>query len=87
MFQDWQTIAVWLIILGALGYVARRGLARLRSFRAGGKGQPASPSCASGCGSCGGDERPEALTTATRPQNVLVQITNGRRAMRQQNKL
>ena len=31
---DWQSIAVALIVAGALFYVARRGLARLRSFRA-----------------------------------------------------
>ncbi|HZG54092.1 MAG TPA: FeoB-associated Cys-rich membrane protein [Pyrinomonadaceae bacterium] len=72
MFQDWQTIAVWLIILAALAYVGRRGWARLRSFRAGGKGQ--ATSCATGCGSCG-DERPERTAAAPRPQNVLVQIT------------
>ncbi|HEX8129708.1 MAG TPA: FeoB-associated Cys-rich membrane protein [Pyrinomonadaceae bacterium] len=71
MFQDWQTVAVCLIILAALAYVGRRGWARARSFRAGGKGQTSS--CATGCGSCG-DERP-AATTANQ-QNVLVQITN-----------
>jgi len=85
MFEDWQTVAVCLIILAALAYVGRRGWTRARSFRAGGRGQASS--CASGCGSCG-DERPAATTTAPRPQNVLVQITNaGRAATRQQNKL
>ncbi|HEX8633100.1 MAG TPA: FeoB-associated Cys-rich membrane protein [Pyrinomonadaceae bacterium] len=79
MFQDWQTIAVWLIILGALAYVGRRGWARLRSFRAGGKGQAAS--CATGCGSCG-DERPQGTAAASKPQNVLVQITGARGEMR-----
>jgi hypothetical protein len=82
MFQDWQTVAVGLIILAALAYVGRRGWARARSFRAGGRGQASS--CASGCGSCGGDERPAA--TLPRPQNVLVQITNAGRAPRQQHK-
>jgi cytochrome c553 len=81
MFQDWQTIAVWLIILAALAYVGRRGWARARSFRARGEGSAASSStssCATGCGSCG-DERPQAASVAAkaaRPQNVLVQITN-----------
>jgi hypothetical protein len=78
MFQDWQMIVVWLIITAALAYVGRRGWSRLRSFRAGGKGQNSAASCASGCGSCG-DERPQAATNAARTQNVLVQITNGRR--------
>jgi hypothetical protein len=73
MFQDWQTIAVWLIILAALAYLGRRGLARALSFRVGGKGQ-ASSSCATGCGSCG-DEQPTAANVS-RPQNVLVQITS-----------
>jgi hypothetical protein len=81
MFQDWQTVAVWLIILAALAYVGRRGLARARSFRAGGKGQASTSSCASGCGSCGGGETP-AKTHATQPQNVLVQIGNAGRATR-----
>ena len=72
MSQDWQTVAVWLIIVAALAYVGRRAFGRVRSFRAGGKAQAAS--CASGCGSCGG-ERPTAATI-TRPQDVLVQITN-----------
>lgn len=63
---DWQTIAVALIISGALLYVGRRGLARLRSFRAS-RGASASD-CATGCGKCG-DEQP------ARPANALVQIT------------
>jgi hypothetical protein len=64
---DWQEIAVALIILCALAYAARCGLARLRSFRAGG-GRDA-PACATGCGSCGGGEKETA-----RPASVLVQI-------------
>jgi hypothetical protein len=64
---DWQAIAVALIILCALAYTARRGLARLRSFRAGGKGN--APSCATGCGNCGGEKE------TARPANVLVQIS------------
>jgi len=88
MFQDWQTIAVWLIILCALLYMGRRGLARARSFRASGKGQAAASPCATGCGSCGDAERPTtAAATAARPQNILVQITNeGRGAARRSNK-
>jgi len=78
MFQDWQTVAVWLIILVALLYVGRRGWDRARSFRAGGKDQAA---CDSGCGSCSGAERTTA--TMTKPQNALVQITDTGRAHRQ----
>jgi hypothetical protein len=51
---DWQAIAVALIIAGALLYVARRGLARLRSF-ASPKG---SGGCATGCGACGEADAP-----------------------------
>ncbi len=51
---DWQTAAVALIIAAALLYVARRGLARLRSFRVG-KGGTAD--CATGCGKCGETEK------------------------------
>ena len=65
---DWQTIAVAIIVLGALAYTARRGLARLRSFRAGGRSSV--PACATGCGGCG-----EEKETA-RPANVLVQISS-----------
>jgi hypothetical protein len=71
MFQDWQTIAVWLIIFAALAYVGRRGWERVRSFSLSGKSKSA---CASGCGSCG-DERP-TMTAGAKPQNVLVQITS-----------
>ena len=59
---DWQTAAVALIVAAALLYVARRGLARLRSFRA-------STSCATGCGKCGEAEKP--ATPNSRP---LIQI-------------
>ncbi|HYG09036.1 MAG TPA: FeoB-associated Cys-rich membrane protein [Pyrinomonadaceae bacterium] len=80
MFEDWQTIAVWLIILAALAYVGRRGWARARSFRVGGKGPAASPSCASGCGSCGDGET--QATRVSKPQNALVQITSAGSATR-----
>jgi len=63
--MDWQSITVALIILAALAYTARRGLARLNSFRANKTGA----SCATGCGSCGGVEKP-----ATKPATVLVSI-------------
>jgi hypothetical protein len=66
MAFDWQSIAVTLIIAAALLYVARRGLARLRSFRAG--ASSGASSCATGCGNCG-DEK-----VAARPANVLIQI-------------
>jgi hypothetical protein len=57
---DWQAIAVALIVAGALLYVARRGLARLRSFGApkGGGG------CETGCGTCGDVDAPVRQTSA-----------------------
>ncbi|MGI8654687.1 MAG: FeoB-associated Cys-rich membrane protein [Pyrinomonadaceae bacterium] len=61
--MDWQTIIVALIILAALAYTARRGLARFNSFRAN------NSSCTTGCGSCGGSEKP-----VTNPAKVLVSI-------------
>jgi len=56
---DWQTAAVLLIIAGALLYVARRGLARLRSFRS-----PKGGGCATGCGTCGDVDAPVRQTSA-----------------------
>ncbi|HEV7843746.1 MAG TPA: hypothetical protein VGO69_08605, partial [Pyrinomonadaceae bacterium] len=47
---DWQTILVTLFILAAALYVARRGLSRLRSFRAGKRN---SSTCETGCGCSG----------------------------------
>ncbi|MCA1567166.1 MAG: hypothetical protein LC803_16245 [Acidobacteria bacterium] len=82
MFQDWQTVAVWLIILAALAYLGRRGWARARSFRAGDKGQASASSCASGCGSCGDAQEAPAKANVARPQKVLVQITNAGGASR-----
>ena len=61
---DWQTIAVALIIAGALFYVGRRALARLRSFRTSKGGG----SCATGCGTCGDVDAPLPQS------NVLVQV-------------
>ncbi|MBV9926703.1 MAG: FeoB-associated Cys-rich membrane protein [Acidobacteria bacterium] len=55
---DWQTVAVALIIAGALFYVGRRALARLRSFRASKGG-----SCATGCGTCGDVDAPLRQST------------------------
>ena len=66
MAFDWQTIAVALIVAGAFFYVARRGLARLRSFRAGSK---AEAGCETGCGKCGEEVIP------ARSANVLIQIS------------
>ncbi|HEX8852381.1 MAG TPA: FeoB-associated Cys-rich membrane protein [Pyrinomonadaceae bacterium] len=66
---DWQTIAVALIILGALVYVARRGIRRLRSFGT----QAGAPPCATGCGSCGGEP-----ATKTKAAPLLVQISTRR---------
>jgi hypothetical protein len=70
---DWQTVAVALIVACAFLYVARRGLARLRSFTAKG-----GASCATGCGKCG-DE-----VTPSRPANTPVQISRVRAASRRQ---
>lgn len=60
---DWQTIAVALIIAGALFYVGRRALRRLRSFKSSEEG-----SCATGCGTCGDADAP------LRQSNPLVQV-------------
>jgi hypothetical protein len=68
---DWQTVAVALIVAFALFYVARRGLARLRSFTA--KGGAA---CATGCGKCGDEAAPP------RNANAPVQISRARTAAR-----
>ena len=57
---DWQTFAVTLIILAALAYVARRALARLRSFRL--SKRQGAPACPTGCGSC--DDAKTKTTTA-----------------------
>lgn len=70
---DWQTIAVALIVAGALFYAARRALARLRSFRAGPK---AGAGCETGCGKCGDEVAP------ARPAGVLVQINPQRSGRR-----
>ncbi len=60
---DWQAVAVALIVAGALLYVARRALARLRSFRT----PKGGGSCATSCGTCGDVDAP------VRQTNVLVQ--------------
>jgi hypothetical protein len=69
---DWQTFAVALIIVGAFLYVARRALARLRSFRTtkGGGG------CATGCGTCGDVDAPIRQTSPP------VQLSRTKRAAR-----
>ena len=64
---DWQTAAVALIVAAAFLYVARRGLARLRSF-----GSKGGASCATGCGKCGD----EVMTSKT--TNTPVQISRVR---------
>ena len=63
---DWQAIAVALIVLAALLYVARRALSRLRAGRGG--------STVSACGNCP-SEKPAAQPPAPR---VLVQIDRSR---------
>ena len=67
---DWQAIAVALIIAGALLYVGRRALARLRSFKASKGGD----SCATGCGTCGDVDAP------LRQSNVLVQVGKAKKS-------
>ncbi len=59
MKLDWQTVAVVLIIAGALLYVGRRALARLRSFRSSKGG-----GCATGCGTCGDVDAPLRQTSS-----------------------
>ncbi|MGH9902929.1 MAG: hypothetical protein ACRD68_14070 [Pyrinomonadaceae bacterium] len=66
---DWQTAVAVLIILAAGLYVARRGWARIRSFRAAGRNSGETKSCASGCGGCG-----EGQEVTPAPAKVLVQI-------------
>jgi hypothetical protein len=61
---DWQTVAVLIIIAGALLYVGRRVLMRLRSF----KTSKGGGSCETGCGTCGDVDAP------LRQSNVLVQV-------------
>ena len=61
-FVDWQTVIVLLIVAGAFLYVARRGLARLRSFTSKGG------DCATGCGKCGEVDAP------LRQRDVLTQV-------------
>lgn len=51
MTMDWQSTIVALSILGALVYVGKRGLKRLRTF---GAAKAGSASCETGCGSCDG---------------------------------
>jgi hypothetical protein len=69
---DWQTIAVALIIAGALFYVGRRVLTRLRSF----KTSEGGGSCETGCGTCGDVDAP------LRQSNVLVQVSKSKGAGR-----
>ncbi|HEX8147558.1 MAG TPA: hypothetical protein VF591_10295 [Pyrinomonadaceae bacterium] len=69
---DWQTVAVALIVAGALLYAGRRALARLRSFGAGKGGG----SCSTGCGTCGDADAP------LRQSNVLVQVGRSKGAGR-----
>lgn len=66
MTMDWQTIIVALLILGAVVYVGRRGMRRLRAF---GASKAASASCDTGCGSCDG-----ATARSTTPVTTLIQI-------------
>ena len=69
MTLDWQTIAVALIILAALFYAGRRAWSRLRAFRA---SRGVSAPCETGCGSCGGEQKPKA---AAAQRTVFVEIS------------
>ena len=73
MTFDWQTAAVALIVAGALLYVARRALARLRSF---GASEGGGSSCATGCGKCGEVDAP------VRPTNVPVRAARSKTTTR-----
>ena len=69
MTLDWQTIAVALIVLAALFYTGRRAWSRLRAFRA---SKNASAPCETGCGTCGGEQKPQAAPTQ---RTVFVEIS------------
>ena len=71
---DWQTVAVALIVAGALLYVARRALTRLRSF-----GAPKAGGCSTGCGTCGDADAP------LRPSKQTVQIGRPKSSARGRN--
>jgi hypothetical protein len=68
---DWQTIIVALIILAALIYTGQRAWTRLRSFRA---RRGTDSSCATGCGTCGNEQKPKPAT----PRTVFVEISRSR---------
>jgi hypothetical protein len=68
---DWQTIAVALIIMAALIYTGRRVWSHLRSFQAKRAGDAA---CATGCSSCGSDQKPKPAM----PRTALVEISRAR---------
>ena len=69
MTSDWQTIIAVLIVLAALLYVGRRAWSRLRAFRAAKVG---TTPCETGCGSCGGEQKPKA---APAERTVFVEIS------------
>ena len=72
MKYDWQSIAVAVIVAGALLYVARRAFARLRSFGTAKGGG----SCETGCGKCGDLDAP------VRQTNVPVRLGRSKAAGR-----
>jgi hypothetical protein len=72
---DWQTIIVALLILGALVYVGRRGLTRVRSLYATKAG---ANTCDTGCGKCEASQSQPAASLKT-----LVQLERSpRRSIR-----
>jgi hypothetical protein len=70
---DWQAVAVALIVAGALLYVVRRALARLRSFRTSKGG-----GCATGCGNCGDVDAPVRRTNVPVPLGRTKSAGRGR---------
>jgi hypothetical protein len=70
MTFDWQTTAALLIVLAALFYTGRRAWSRLRAFRA---SKGVSAPCETGCGSCGGEQKPKPAPNTQR--TVFVEIS------------
>ncbi|HYY59043.1 MAG TPA: FeoB-associated Cys-rich membrane protein [Pyrinomonadaceae bacterium] len=71
---DWQNIVVGLILLAASGYLLRRGVQRMRSFRA----RRGTSPCETGCGSCGEGQKESTRKESTTPRTVFVEIGRSR---------
>ena len=70
----WQNIAVGIVLLLALAYVARRGWSRLRSFKAARKFS--SSSCGDSCGCSGSASKRELIHNPTESQRKIHHISN-----------